>query len=48
MYTGLIWMTLLGYALFGDVPDIWTLAGGAIVIGSGLYLLNRERRFGPG
>jgi len=44
VYSGLIWMTGLGYLLFGDVPDAWTLAGGAIVIGSGLYLLARERR----
>ncbi len=44
VYSGLIWMTILGYVLFGDVPDLWTLAGGAVVIGSGLYLLWRERR----
>lgn len=44
VYVGLISMIILGYAVFGDVPDIWTLAGGAVVIGSGLYLYYRERR----
>lgn len=43
IYTQLIWMTLLGYFLFGDVPDAGTLAGGAVVVASGLYLLSRER-----
>jgi drug/metabolite transporter (DMT)-like permease len=33
----------LGYLVFGDLPDRWTLAGGSIVIASGLYLLYRER-----
>jgi len=41
-------MSALGYLLFGDVPTAWTLAGGAVVILSGLYLLARERRWaGP-
>ncbi len=44
VYIGLIFMTLLGYFVFGDIPTLWTLAGGAIVVGSGLYLLYRERK----
>ena len=43
LYQQIIWMVLLGYLVFGDVPDAAVLAGGAIVIGSGLYLLARER-----
>ncbi len=42
VYTGLLWMIILGYLIFGDVPDLWTLAGGAVIVGSGLYLLYRE------
>jgi drug/metabolite transporter (DMT)-like permease len=42
-YAQLLWATLLGWLLFGEVPDRWTLIGGAIVMGSGLYLLSRER-----
>jgi drug/metabolite transporter (DMT)-like permease len=44
IYSELIWMTLLGYLVFGNVPNQWTLVGALIVIGSGLYLLNAERR----
>ncbi len=42
-YTSLIWMSLSGFIVFGDVPSIWTLAGGAILVASGLYLIARER-----
>jgi drug/metabolite transporter (DMT)-like permease len=42
-YAQLLWATLLGWLLFGEVPDRWTLIGGAIVMGSGLYLLSHER-----
>jgi len=44
IYTQLIWMVILGYLVFGDVPDGFTLLGGMIVIASGLYLLARERK----
>jgi drug/metabolite transporter (DMT)-like permease len=42
-YAQIVLMVVLGYLVFGDVPDGWTLAGAAIVIASGLYLLHRER-----
>jgi len=45
-YVQLLWATLLGWLVFGEVPDRWTLVGGAIVMGSGLYLLSRERAKG--
>ncbi|WP_412049251.1 DMT family transporter [Hoeflea sp. Naph1] len=41
-YTGLIWAVMLGYLVFGEVPDIYMAIGGIIVIGSGLYTLYRE------
>jgi len=43
LYTQVIWMTLAGYLVFGDVPDRWTIIGGGVVIASGLYLWHRER-----
>jgi drug/metabolite transporter (DMT)-like permease len=46
VYTQIIWMILLGFIVFGDVPDGWTLLGGAIVIASGLYVYARERSLG--
>jgi drug/metabolite transporter (DMT)-like permease len=47
IYTEIVWMIALGFLVFGDVPSRWTLAGAAIVILSGLYLLYRERVMGP-
>jgi drug/metabolite transporter (DMT)-like permease len=44
IYLGLIWMSVAGFIVFGDVPTWWTLTGAAIVILSGLYLLARERK----
>lgn len=43
VYFGLVWMSLFGFVLFGDIPSWWTIAGAAIVILAGLYLLARER-----
>jgi drug/metabolite transporter (DMT)-like permease len=44
IYTQLVWATAFGYLVFSHVPTGWTLSGAAIVVGSGLYLLNRERK----
>ena len=41
-YVQLIWAALLGYAVFGSLPDGFTLAGAAIIATSGLYTANRE------
>lgn len=43
IYTEIVWMIALGYLVFGDVPNHWTLAGVVVVVCSGLYLLYRER-----
>jgi drug/metabolite transporter (DMT)-like permease len=43
VYCQLIGVVVLGYTVFGDVPDANTLTGAAIVIGSGLYIFHRER-----
>jgi drug/metabolite transporter (DMT)-like permease len=43
VYSQLLWMTLLGYIVFGDLPDWWTVAGAGIICASGLYLMYRER-----
>jgi drug/metabolite transporter (DMT)-like permease len=44
IYTQIIWATTFGYLVFANVPNHWTVAGAGIVIASGLYLLNRERK----
>jgi drug/metabolite transporter (DMT)-like permease len=43
-YMQLVWATLLGWALFGQFPDAFTLGGMAIIAGSGLLLAWHERR----
>jgi drug/metabolite transporter (DMT)-like permease len=43
-YTALLWAALLGYAVWGDVPDLWLLAGAAVIVGSSLYMIRAERR----
>jgi len=43
-YTALIWGGMLGWIFWGEVPQAATLAGAAIVIASGLYILHRETR----
>ena len=42
-YTMIVWSTVLGWAIFAQLPDQWTLAGAAIIMASGLYTLHRER-----
>jgi drug/metabolite transporter (DMT)-like permease len=43
-YSSLIWATILGFAIWQDVPELTTLIGAAMIIGSGLYIFLRERR----
>lgn len=42
-YTSILWAIILGYVLWGDVPNTLALAGIVILVGSGLYLMHRER-----
>ncbi len=42
-YTILVWAILLGFLVFGDIPDTWTIVGSTIVIGMGIYTFYRER-----
>src|SRR5262249_20219068 len=44
IYTEIVLVTALGFLVFGDVPNRFTLTGAAIVVASGLYLLHRERK----
>jgi drug/metabolite transporter (DMT)-like permease len=46
IYTQLVWTTTFGFLVFGDIPHRWTIVGGLVVVSSGLYLLNRERKVG--
>ncbi len=43
MYMQIVYVMIIGYFLFGDIPDTAVYIGTAIVMASGLYLLRRER-----
>ncbi len=40
----LLWATLLGLYVFGERPDMWTWAGGAVIVASATYIVHREAR----
>ena len=42
-YTQLLWVSSLGFLVFGEVPDVWTVTGAAFIVASGLYTAHRER-----
>ncbi|CAN5874823.1 DMT family transporter [soil metagenome] len=42
-YLQLIGAALLGYFLFGDLPDFWSWVGAGVIVSSGLYIGHRER-----
>ncbi len=43
-YLSLVYAAVIGYGVWGDVPDIWKIAGAALVVGAGLFILHRELR----
>ncbi|MBL6430647.1 MAG: hypothetical protein HPM95_03345 [Alphaproteobacteria bacterium] len=42
-YSIILWAILIGW-FWGDIPDLATLAGIAILVATGLYSLMRERK----
>jgi drug/metabolite transporter (DMT)-like permease len=42
-YTLLIWAVLFGWAMFGELPDAYTIVGAAIIVAAGLYIFWREQ-----
>ncbi|MGI9476950.1 MAG: DMT family transporter [Hyphomicrobiaceae bacterium] len=43
-YSKLIWVAILGYLVFDDVPGLDTLVGSAVIAAAGLYVIHREGR----
>lgn len=46
-YTALVWAVLFGWLVWGDLPGPSIIAGVALVVGGGLYVLHREARVAP-
>jgi drug/metabolite transporter (DMT)-like permease len=42
-YGQLLWVTISGFLVFGNLPDRWTILGATIIVLSGLYTAHRER-----
>jgi drug/metabolite transporter (DMT)-like permease len=45
-YSSMLWAVTIGYFAFGDLPTSYTLVGGVIVVGAGIYVILRERKLG--
>jgi drug/metabolite transporter (DMT)-like permease len=43
-YAQLIWVAIIGFFVFGDFPDGWSLLGMAILVVSGIFMANQQRR----
>lgn len=43
-YTMIVWAIVFGYVFFGELPDLATLLGAAIIVGAGLFIFFRERK----
>ena len=43
IYTNLLFTTIWGLVLFGNFPDLWTIAGALIIVAAGIYVWARDR-----
>jgi drug/metabolite transporter (DMT)-like permease len=43
-YMQLPFVALVGFAAFGELPGLWTLAGAAVIAGAAIYITQREAR----
>jgi len=42
-YAGFVWALILGFVVFGELPDALTFLGAGIIVCAGLYVWHRER-----
>jgi drug/metabolite transporter (DMT)-like permease len=45
-YTSMVWVFLLGYFFFKEIPSMFVFIGAAIIAGAGLFVIWRERQLG--
>ena len=43
-YTKLLWVTVLGYIIFGDIPSLEMWLGAFIIVSAGFYVFSREKK----
>jgi drug/metabolite transporter (DMT)-like permease len=39
----MVWAVVLGFLVFSELPDMWVAVGSAVIVGSGLFILWREK-----
>jgi len=40
----MVWAALIGFFLFHEVPDFWTITGALMIVAAGLYVRHREMK----
>ncbi len=43
-YTSIVWVVLLAYLIWGEVPERFTIVGGLLIVAAGIYVLRAARR----
>jgi len=43
-FLDLVWASVMGWLVFGDVPSQWTWAGAAVILGATVWIARREGR----
>lgn len=43
-YSSILWATLFGFLIWGDLPDFYTWVGAALIVAAGLFIFLRERQ----
>jgi len=43
-YTKLLWVAVLGYLIFDDIPSLDMWIGSVIIVSAGFYVLYREKK----
>ena len=46
-YLSLVYAALIGYFIWGDVPDEWKISGAVLIVGAGIFILYREGQQSP-
>ena len=44
-YTKLLWVAILGYFVFDDIPSLEMWIGAGIIVSAGLYVIYREKKY---
>jgi drug/metabolite transporter (DMT)-like permease len=45
-YVGLFWALLIGWFVWGDLPNAWGLIGISLLIATGVYMIRHQRAAG--